>query len=845
MNPDARIREVRSRLEPEVLPNLRQRIPQRIIEEYDAIYNPLVSEKLNVFFGMCNLVYSGKATFKQLALQKMQVKHTAYNGVRKLIDSHIFSDDNYVPRLLIEDLLSHVESFIHACADSVRDSMSVDGPSSASEALCVIKRLLGLWELLLDSVIPFLLFLASPIRDRLTLLFPSPNPEPVLRRKTLARLADVFDSVQEAKIIAESVCLLLDQLSDVGNDAPVETNVAFLRRMIDMLKDVDLFDSSFRSMISESMCRRFVSYCRRFSDMPSDPDPAVPLKLIDHANLQVQKVLQVFPADFAKLLSQDILHYADALLKLEDRRSSLLCIFSNRNLDGVAKLFLFNCTLGKPERFFGLLSSFLQDAVSKLFKSASAIRTSSFSELLNTLRLSVLTDLISVFDLLHSISMACRAVSPANFEDPRPENYKIALSKTMSATEFHSKISFPQILALDLIHACDESRVEAVVNIVDFVVDKDVFFAEFQCQLCRMLFAQNFVLKQLKSQETESLSRDAVLSAGSSSSTLEFALSSLRKIDASNMMFSRVKKMYEDVSVASDIQRNFERHVSSQHLHLPVEFKVHVLSGGKWPVEMRRFANDDHREKLILPRELEVARSSFTEYYSQVLHRGSRTLLWFFSESRGDVLATFSGSNQTRLLCRLNTFQISVLILFNTKSQMTFSELCLLSGTEARIALPVVRSLCNASKKNNVLMLLDEPETEVRGADESESDPKAELYLCKPLADSSVITVNEQFSSVRYKIGFPLMKFPTEEETKATREATEEDRQYLIDATIVRLMKCAKRMNMQALLGAVTEQLNSKFRVDLRMVKRRIDTLIDREFLQREHSEEGDFLTYI
>lgn len=72
----------------------------------------------------------------------------------------------------------------------------------------------------------------------------------------------------------------------------------------------------------------------------------------------------------------------------------------------------------------------------------------------------------------------------------------------------------------------------------------------------------------------------------------------------------------------------------------------------------------------------------------------------------------------------------------------------------------------------------------------------------------------------------------TEEENKKTNDEILQDRQYQIDAAIVRIMKTRKQLSHKLLISEVIAQLKFPLRaVDL---KKRIESLIDREYLARE-----------
>ena len=72
----------------------------------------------------------------------------------------------------------------------------------------------------------------------------------------------------------------------------------------------------------------------------------------------------------------------------------------------------------------------------------------------------------------------------------------------------------------------------------------------------------------------------------------------------------------------------------------------------------------------------------------------------------------------------------------------------------------------------------------------------------------------------------------TEQENEQTAERVFQDRQYQIDAAIVRIMKARKSLTHSLLISELFQQL--KFPIKPPDLKKRIESLIDREYLERD-----------
>ena len=69
------------------------------------------------------------------------------------------------------------------------------------------------------------------------------------------------------------------------------------------------------------------------------------------------------------------------------------------------------------------------------------------------------------------------------------------------------------------------------------------------------------------------------------------------------------------------------------------------------------------------------------------------------------------------------------------------------------------------------------------------------------------------------------------------REKITQDRSHAIDAQLVRLMKSRKKMTQNELIGELCG-LALNFSPDLALVKKRIESLIERDYMARDKGDE-------
>jgi Cullin family/Cullin protein neddylation domain len=91
-----------------------------------------------------------------------------------------------------------------------------------------------------------------------------------------------------------------------------------------------------------------------------------------------------------------------------------------------------------------------------------------------------------------------------------------------------------------------------------------------------------------------------------------------------------------------------------------------------------------------------------------------------------------------------------------------------------------------------------------------------------------------QFSSRTLRIQYPAqIARATTQEAAVTRQNVVIDRNSLLDATLVRVMKQRKTLGYQQLMAEVLSQVAGTFKPEARAVKDRLEHLIEREFIER------------
>ncbi len=186
------------------------------------------------------------------------------------------------------------------------------------------------------------------------------------------------------------------------------------------------------------------------------------------------------------------------------------------------------------------------------------------------------------------------------------------------------------------------------------------------------------------------------------------------------------------------------------------------------------------------------------------------TIILFSSLSNKEV----GKSELKRHIIQVSTYQMCILMLFNSREQVTYEEIGQETDIPAKDLIRALQSLALGKPTQRILV----------------KDPK-----CKEIENSHIFTVNDQFTSklFRVKIQTVAAKGESEPERKETRTRVDEDRKHEIEAAIVRIMKSRKKRQHNVLVAEVTEQLKSRFLPSPVVIKKRIESLIEREYLAR------------
>ena len=103
------------------------------------------------------------------------------------------------------------------------------------------------------------------------------------------------------------------------------------------------------------------------------------------------------------------------------------------------------------------------------------------------------------------------------------------------------------------------------------------------------------------------------------------------------------------------------------------------------------------------------------------------------------------------------------------------------------------------------------------------------------LNDYSTISLYEGYRNKRLRVSLNIpMKKEEKAETEKTHQHISKNRKHEIEACIVRTMKTKKAMSHSELVAAIIDQLKSRFTPQIANLKKRIESLMEREYIERD-----------
>ncbi|KAJ4164719.1 hypothetical protein LMH87_006381 [Akanthomyces muscarius] len=330
-----------------------------------------------------------------------------------------------------------------------------------------------------------------------------------------------------------------------------------------------------------------------------------------------------------------------------------------------------------------------------------------------------------------------------------------------------------------------ERTLSQLMTVFKYIEDKDVFQKFYSRMLARRL-----------------------VHANSSSDDAETSMISKLKEACGFEYTNKLQRMFQDMQISKDLNKEFREHLAGIDSQKTIDSTFSILGTGFWPLQ----APSTHFQP---PPEIGGEIEKFTRFYKHK-HDG-RKLTWLWHLCKGEIKTGYCKSSKTPFTFQVSVYQMAILLLFNEKDSYVYEDM--LSATA--LSTEVLDQALAVILKAKVLL--------VAGGE-------------KP-GPGKTFNLNYDFKNKKIRVNLNLggVKEAKQEEAE-TNKTIEEDRKLLLQSAIVRIMKARKKMKHTQLVSETINQIRTRFVPKVADIKKCIEILLDKEYLERLDDDELGYL---
>jgi hypothetical protein len=350
-----------------------------------------------------------------------------------------------------------------------------------------------------------------------------------------------------------------------------------------------------------------------------------------------------------------------------------------------------------------------------------------------------------------------------------------------------------------IIGAGDDSNwADPISQLFALISDKDLFAEYYRLQMSRRLLSSTYVDDNERA-----------------------VLSRLQRQNG-KVYTHKFEGMLNDVTQAAQLQDQFVAAYpnAAGAVSGGSEFSTRILTAAFWPTIRR----DD---TFVLPESLVACQEVFARFYRKSYP--TRQLRWQAERGWAVLVAAFP-KGAKEITC--NIYQAAVMIMIDqcasaTGAAVPLLELSRLTGVvDLQELKPLVASMLFAKGLNLIR----------RGAG---IDLKARLL------DSDTFEMNPDFSMKIRKLKLPSAASARSgagannggDADTITEETMDASRAQMLDAAIVRIMKSRKELRIQEIVDLTIQSVQRFFVAQPRAIKKRVEALMQKEFLERDEQD--------
>ena len=287
--------------------------------------------------------------------------------------------------------------------------------------------------------------------------------------------------------------------------------------------------------------------------------------------------------------------------------------------------------------------------------------------------------------------------------------------------------------------------------------------------------------------------------------------------------------MIQDVQNCFEKRQDFRDYLEVTKQIFPA-CNINVLSRCEWliPVDL----------KFKVPPLIEILQNTFTKFYKGISTNLNKNLDWVYYYGTMDIKFNIPDSAKTHFVV-MKPYQYFVQQLFEESLSLTYKQI--IDGLQV-INQDDFSKIMDSLIKGRYQILVKEGEKKLQengknNSKKSEEDDESKMMEEKKVDEGNkayqydqVWTINKDFKCKLKRFTLKEAKFTESQKDPSSIDA---ERKVAIESCVVRVMKSRKVLKYQELINDVMKLL-LKFSPDSKDIKKQIESLIKRDYLERD-----------
>ncbi|CAD8111381.1 unnamed protein product [Paramecium primaurelia] len=328
-----------------------------------------------------------------------------------------------------------------------------------------------------------------------------------------------------------------------------------------------------------------------------------------------------------------------------------------------------------------------------------------------------------------------------------------------------------------------DKRLSKIVSLFQLLYQRDVFFRHYQKFLSNRLLNQQIQNIQLEKQLLQKF-----------------------KGETGTNVLTQLSSMINDIEQSN-------RFASDQQINKNTKFDLNVflLSQGCWPI-------NSIQDSIIKPLHIQHVLENYEKLYLEK-HNG-RILTWCFNMGQGELIYKIQAE---KYYLNVNTMQMIAFLIFNQGVSFSIKNILEMTKIDKidleNSLIPFVCMKIIQRDKQDIEDFSDENEILKLNMSFNNRAKKIKILPNPKMQPKRISKVKEQ-----------------NQEELQQMEQINKQREFVVDSQLVRLMKSKKTIKHHELLENC-QQMISIFKPDILFIKKRIENLIEREYIRRDEKD--------